>query len=129
MGQPGHHPGIRRADQGSEPPRTRDYLHHRHPAGGRRMTDRPLARVLVVDDEPSVLETIAAILRREGYTVAAASTVEEAIEHLQGATFDVALTDLRLEGASGLNLLAALRRQWPHIVTVVLTGYASLQSA
>ncbi len=93
------------------------------------MTIRPLARVLVVDDEPSVLETIAAILQREGYQVLAASTVDEAIGYLQDGPFDVALTDLRLEGASGLSLLATLRRQWPHVVTVVLTGYASLQSA
>jgi signal transduction histidine kinase len=87
------------------------------------------ARLLIVDDEPSVLETICAILAREGYDVAAASSVDEAIEHLRENTFAVALTDLRMEGASGLTLLSELRRRSPQTVTLVLTGYASLQSA
>jgi signal transduction histidine kinase len=86
-------------------------------------------RVLVVDDEVSVLETIAAILAREGYEVAKASSVTEAIDLLGTCTFEVALTDLRLEGASGITLLSTMRQRWPNTVTVVLTGYASVESA
>src|SRR5438046_81626 len=92
------------------------------------MSDADATRVLVVDDEPSVLETIAAILTREGYEVVAASEIDEALAGLREAPFDVALTDLRMEGSSGLTLLAELRRQWPQTVAVVLAGYASLQS-
>jgi two-component system, sensor histidine kinase len=93
------------------------------------MSRLPTARVLVVDDEVSVLETIAAILRREGYEVAAASSVAEAIELLDHSAFEVALTDLRLEGASGLSLLSTLHQHWPQTVSIVLTGYASIESA
>src|SRR5262245_39760664 len=87
------------------------------------------ARVLVVDDEVSVLETIAAILAREGYEVSAAASVTEAIDFLSAGTYEVALTDLRLEGASGVTLLSTVRQHWPNTVTVVLTGYASLESS
>jgi signal transduction histidine kinase len=85
--------------------------------------------VLVVDDEASVLETIAAILQREGYEVATASSVAEAVELLEQTPFEVALTDLRLEGASGLTLLSTLHQRWPHTVSIVLTGYASIESS
>lgn len=86
-------------------------------------------RVLVVDDEPSVLETIAAILSREGYAVATAETASHALEHLRSDRFDVVLTDLRLAGGNGISLLAEIRRNWPETMTIMLTGYASLQSA
>ena len=87
------------------------------------------ARLLVVDDDPSVLLTIAAILSGEGYAVTSAGSVAEALGHLRTAPFDLVLTDLRLEGESGLTLLAELRRHWPETTAVMLTGYASLESA
>lgn len=93
------------------------------------MKATPTARLLIVDDEPGVLETICAILAREGYDVAAASSVDEALDRLREQAFEVVLTDLRMEGASGLTILSELRRHWPETVTLVLTGYASLQSA
>jgi signal transduction histidine kinase len=89
----------------------------------------PVPRVLVVDDEPSVLETMAAILSQEGYEVEAAGSAEDALEHLRKAPFDLVLTDLRMQGASGLSVLAELRRNWPETLAIILTGYASLDSA
>jgi signal transduction histidine kinase len=93
------------------------------------MIDEGPARVLVVDDEPSVLETIVAILDKEGYAMTAAADVGGAIERLQQAQFDVVLTDLRMEGQSGLSLVAEVQRNWPDATAIVLTGYASLESA
>jgi signal transduction histidine kinase len=87
------------------------------------------ARVLVVDDEPNVLETIAAILEGEGYEVRVAANVDAALLALDRERFDLVLTDLRMEGPSGLSLLTDLRRNWPKTMAVVLTGYASLESA
>lgn len=87
------------------------------------------ARVLVVDDEPNVLETIAAILIQEGYVVSTAGRLTEALAHQRAQPFDVVLSDLRLENTSGLDLLTELRRQWPETVAIVLTGYASLESS
>lgn len=87
------------------------------------------ASVLVVDDEPSVLETIAAILVDEGYDVETAPSVRDAVRHLRRRSFDVVLTDLRMEGEGGLELLAEIRLKWEGTVSLVLTGYASLDSA
>lgn len=87
------------------------------------------ASILVVDDEPSVLDTITAILQREGYEVVAVSGAVDALGCFHDRPFDVVLTDLRLEGASGLFVIGEMRRRWPHTTAVVLTGYASLQSA
>ncbi len=86
-------------------------------------------RILIVDDEPSVLETLAAILAAEGYEVLAAGDVDTALALLSKERLDLVLTDLRMEGSSGLSLLGELRRTWPETLAIVLTGYASLESA
>jgi signal transduction histidine kinase len=93
------------------------------------MDRKPGARILIVDDEPGVLETIAAILSAEGHQVQPAPNVDAALAELHKQEYDLVLTDLRMEGASGLSLLAELRRNWPKTTAIVLTGYASLQSA
>jgi signal transduction histidine kinase len=87
------------------------------------------ARILVVDDEPSVLETIVAILDKEGYVTASASNVGAAIELMREEPFDVVLTDLRMEGQSGLSLVSEIQRSWLDTTAIVLTGYASLETA
>jgi signal transduction histidine kinase len=87
------------------------------------------AAILVVDDEPNVLLTLAAILEEEGYQVETASSFGEARGHLQARRFDVVLTDLRMEDEGGMALLAELRSRWEGIVPLVLTGYASLETA
>jgi len=82
-----------------------------------------------VDDEPSVQETMAAILEQEGSQVVKAATVEEALGHLRATPFDLLLTDLRLDSGSGLTLLAEVRQHSPDTAAIMLTGYASLESA
>jgi len=91
--------------------------------------DERVAHVLVVDDEASVLETVTAVLEAEGYEVLSAPEVDSALEVLRRRPVDLVLTDLRMEGASGLSLLTELRQHWPKTMAVVLTGYASLESA
>lgn len=86
-------------------------------------------RILVVDDEPGVLLTIKAILSQEGYRVDGASSGNGALECLRQHTYDLVLTDLRLGDIDGLEILAEIRRRSPRTVAIVLTGYASLESA
>jgi signal transduction histidine kinase len=86
-------------------------------------------RVLIVDDEPSVTVTMAAILEMDGYSVATALRGVEALALIEQETFDLVLTDLRLDDFDGMDLLAAARRRSPDTVGIVLTGYASLESA
>ncbi|MDE3112862.1 MAG: response regulator, partial [Chloroflexota bacterium] len=93
------------------------------------MIDRTPAKILVADDEENVAITIRAILQMDRHDVDVAYTAEDAIERLRSTDYDVVLTDLRLGDLSGQDVLAALRRHRPRSVGVMLTGYASLESA
>lgn len=86
-------------------------------------------RLLVVDDEDNVRITTAAILEQDGYKVETASDGQEALNKIREGKFDLVLTDLRMEGIDGSTLLNELCANHPHIVTVVLTGYASIESS
>lgn len=86
-------------------------------------------RLLVVDDEESLRITMAAIFENEGYVVDTASSGDEAIELLGKKDYDLVLTDLHMEGGDGLSVLNSIRRQAPLTISVVLTGFASVESA
>ena len=87
------------------------------------------ARLLVVDDEESLRITTAAILEQEGYQVDTASSGDEAIVLLNNTDYDLVLTDLHMEGGDGLSVLNQIRRHAPLTISVVLTGFASVESA
>ncbi len=89
----------------------------------------PTGSILVVDDEASVLETLQAILELDGHIVTAVGTGRAALEVLKTQIFDLVLTDLRLDDLSGMEIIAELKRVAPDTVAIVLTGYASLDSA
>ncbi len=94
--------------------------------------ERPPARrgrILVVDDEENVRITTAAILEQEGYDVATASDGREALEMAARAHYDLVLTDLRMDDMDGITLLHELQTRHPNLVTIVLTGYASIESS
>lgn len=87
------------------------------------------AKILLVDDEPSVLLTVTAILEREGYDVVSVPSGDAAIRAVRENNYDLVLTDLRMEGVDGLGVLAEVRKQSPNTVTVMMTGYGSVDSA
>ena len=87
------------------------------------------ARILLVDDEPNVLLSAQEILRREDYTVDAVSDGTQAVQALAKAAYDLVLTDLKMDGMDGLELLAHVQKRSPQTVTVMMTGYASVDSA
>ena len=95
-------------------------------AFGRFLND---ARLLVVDDEESLRITTAAIFENEGYVVDTASSGDEAIALLTNADYDLVLTDLHMEGGDGLSVLNQIRSRAPLTISVVLTGFASVESA
>ncbi len=86
-------------------------------------------RLLIVDDEESVTITMAAILEMDGYNVATALTGADALRQIEHEVFDLVLTDLRLDDFDGMDVLAAMRKRSPETIGIVLTGYASLESA
>lgn len=87
------------------------------------------ARLLIVDDEESLRITTAAILEQEGYEVMTAASGDEAVALLEGTDYDLVLTDLHMEGGDGLSVLAEMQRRAPLTISVVLTGFASVESA
>ena len=83
-------------------------------------------RILVVDDEPSVLTTYRMILEQKGYEVVPAPSAKEARRVLEGERLDLLLCDLSLEeGESGLAVIECARRRHPGLPSLLLTGYAS----
>ncbi|MBI4445674.1 MAG: response regulator [Acidobacteria bacterium] len=87
------------------------------------------ARLLVVDDEESVAFTISEVLRREDLVVDTALSGEEAIAALRSKEYDLVLTDLHMGVVDGIAVLSEVRKRSPLTITIVLTGFASLDSA
>src|SRR5262245_5900992 len=85
--------------------------------------------VLVVDDDETYRGTLARAFERRGYRALVAGSVSEGLERAAGEAIDFASVDLRMPGASGLELVRALGRQQPRPVIVVLTGYGSIATA
>ena len=87
-----------------------------------------LHRILLVDDNPALLENLQEILEGQGYQVLAAATAQQAMERARGG-FEVAIVDLRLPDQSGTSLATRLRETAPEGEIVLLTGFASLETA
>ncbi|MGH2584751.1 MAG: ATP-binding protein [Dehalococcoidia bacterium] len=87
------------------------------------------AQIMVVDDETSVALTMQAVLQDEGYRVWTAGSAAEARGLLRRERFDVALLDLRIDNIDGIDLMREVRATQPDCVPIMLTGYASLESA
>src|SRR5713226_7991319 len=98
------------------------------PPGGDSIADkvvsgrRLVTRVLVVDDEPAARKLLTIYLGAPDYYCAMASNGEEALVALQRERFDAVISDLRMPGMSGLELLAEVRRRHPRVVFLVTTG-------
>ncbi|MEM7754441.1 MAG: response regulator [Planctomycetota bacterium] len=99
------------------------------------------AKVLVVDDDPIIAESLAAFLENEGHTAATAGGVGEAIEVLSRGSqtgsgtgsgrggWQVVLSDVSMPGRGGLDLLGEIREHHPAVAVVMLTGYGTIESA
>jgi DNA-binding response OmpR family regulator len=87
------------------------------------------ANILVVDDEPHVRFFLQQALTRVGHTVVEAESGQQALALSKTHAFDLALVDLKLGDISGMEVLSALRQHTPDTVVIMLTAYASLESA
>jgi ActR/RegA family two-component response regulator len=87
-------------------------------------------RVLFVDDESGIRNTLKPILEQHGFEVTVAATVPEALEHMNHATFDVLLSDLNIgQPGDGFTVVSAMRRVQPKAATFILTGYPDFDTA
>jgi len=86
-------------------------------------------KLLVVDDEQLILQIISDIFSNEGYEVITALNCDRALNLLKGDLFHVVLTDIRMPEKNGINLLDRIRTFNPDIPVIIMTGYASLETA
>jgi len=86
-------------------------------------------RILVVDDEEVAVRNLEHILKKEDYTVVTALSGPEAIKKLEASDFDVVLTDLKMEKINGIDVLEKARSRYPDTQVIMITAYASIDSA
>src|SRR5207244_4808728 len=95
--------------------------------GGDAMSGK--ARILVVDDDATMREALRDTLSTEGYGVIAVENAIQAIAELEKQEADLVLADLTLPRVSGLELLDSVRRHWPGLEVIVITGQGSIETA
>ncbi|MEM9069041.1 MAG: HD domain-containing phosphohydrolase [Myxococcota bacterium] len=93
------------------------------------MQDDEAPRILVVDDEQVIREILADFLSMEGFVVRTAADGSEALVELSRAQYDLVLTDLKMPNMGGLELLGAIQKHTPHVVTVIMTGFGTVETA
>jgi len=83
-------------------------------------------RVLVVDDEVHIISALRRLFRREGYELMMAGSAEEALEILEEKPANLILSDHRMPGMSGTELLGEVRNRWPDTIRMILSGYSEV---
>ena len=86
-------------------------------------------RILVVDDELVIRESLAGWLRRDGYHVDTLESGEAAVEALKTQSFDVILLDIQMDGMTGMEVLAHVKEEYPDIDVIMITAFGSVPSA
>jgi two-component system, NtrC family, response regulator PilR len=94
-----------------------------------RDTGKDTAHILVVDDERSICELLEITFRKEGHRVEIANSVEAAKRKLEGSLFDIIISDVRMPGATGVELLRFTREVAPDSYFVLITGVPTLETA
>ena len=87
-----------------------------------------MARILIVDDEVHVVGALRRLLRREGFSIEVALNGQEALEKLTTFEADVVISDFRMRGMNGLELLGQVLRIAPRAARVLISGHADLSS-
>jgi DNA-binding NtrC family response regulator len=85
--------------------------------------------VMVLDDEPIVGERLRPALEKEGHTVEVFTDSAQAIDRLKQKRFGVLVTDMKMRGPSGMDVLRFVREQAPGTQVIVITGYATIETS
>ena len=88
-----------------------------------------MERILVVDDSPDTLELIKRILKEQGYRIVTAGGVGEALEILGSSELDLVITDIKMPGADGFELLRHIKENYRDIGVLLVTGFPALEDA
>ena len=87
------------------------------------------ARILVVDDDQIIRDSLREFLRLEGYQCRGAGSFTEALNELEKQNFNLVITDVNMPEVDGFELLRVIRKRYPQVVTIVITGYGTIESA
>lgn len=88
-----------------------------------------MPKILLVDDEPSILNVLSVLLKTEGYEITPAQGGEKAIELLKNSQFDLMISDIRMKPVDGMQLLKTAREMQPGLSVLMVTGYGSVETA
>lgn len=86
-------------------------------------------KLLIVDDEKVALKNLEHVMKKDGYDVVATQSGTNALAHLEKRSFDIVLTDLRMEKVDGMQILQKCRESHPDTEVILITGFATLESA
>jgi len=86
-------------------------------------------KILIVDDEKSMCQYLSIMLRKEGYDVKTVHNGKKALQEIKESNFDVVITDIKMEGMDGIELLGAVKETNPTLPVVIMTAYASTKTA
>ena len=88
-----------------------------------------MPRILIVDDEPGIRQSLKGVLGDEGLTTEAVSTGEECLRKLEDTSYDLIFLDIWLPGIDGLETLRRLREKAPHTYVIIISGHATIATA
>ena len=88
-----------------------------------------MAKILIVDDELSIIEVLKSLLTRDGHTVTTSTDGRNALKKLKEDVFDLLITDIRLPEIDGITLLRQARELQSHLAVIVITAYAKVDNA
>ncbi|UCG52395.1 MAG: sigma-54-dependent Fis family transcriptional regulator [Candidatus Latescibacterota bacterium] len=86
-------------------------------------------RILIVDDEKSMCQFLSIMLRKEGYQITAVHSGKKALEQFKSSRFDLVITDIRMSGMDGIELLSEIKKMDQTIPVIIMTAYASQKTA
>ncbi len=91
--------------------------------------DKEKIKILILDDEPIVTKRLKPALEKKGYEVETFTQSSSALKRIQEAKFDIVITDLKMEGLSGMEFLEEVKKRWPQTEVIVITGFATMETA
>jgi DNA-binding NtrC family response regulator len=103
------------------PPKSRKFLQNE--------SDLLSSSILVVDDDPRVRQQLERLYTQSGYSVVAVSSAEEAVARLAEEDIDFAITDIKLPGMDGVQLISYMHQNFPDVPVIAITGYSDIQTA
>jgi two-component system response regulator PilR (NtrC family) len=86
-------------------------------------------QILIVDDQINTCKSLQAILKKSGYRSEYTLSAEEALGRVRGGAFDIVISDIRMPGMDGMQLLEELKKIQPYLVVIMVTGFATIKSA